>query len=197
MRKKKREHVREQVRSEVARHWPEAPHVLHFPKRTVEYCVPGRTKKGDLPGIRRVRSFVRQAGVVLRYVAMLPVTILVMALDSGSTEVFSGKSNRGSVSVRGDSGCSACHFADLLGAAGKNLWIVWSGSRLAMLEADERRSPSFLWQAAPEQRPYFGNKTPEKNSPRVSWEWDDGSTATLLFSFAESDRMRELTGVDR
>ena len=99
--------------------------------------------------------------------------------------------------MRGESECSACHFADLLRAAGKNLWIVWSGSRLAMLEADEGRSPSFLWESAPEQRPHFGNQAPEKNSPRVSWEWNDGSTATLVFSFAESDRMRELMGVDR
>lgn len=80
-------------------------------------------------------------------------------------------------------------------SARDNLWIVWSDTKIAVFQADEKNTTRFIWEGDRGLRPDFNNRTPEYGVPVVSWTWQDNSEATLVFSEKESDLMLRYEGI--
>jgi len=66
----------------------------------------------------------------------------------------------------------------------RDLWLVWSGTRVAVVAADTRRSPRILWQA--------DDAAQHDIAPSSgAIDFADGSTVSFVPSDAELDRLRE------
>lgn len=199
MKKKYREKTRDRVIQTAGQTWGEDTYAVHLPKVSVEYHVPGRAVTGDIRSRRRVRRATRLTFATLIRLISFPLLFVIEIATGPSGTVttdISSAPRRGRITVSGSrEECSATYFGDSMRSARDNLWIVWSDTKIAVFQADEKNTTRFIWEGDRGLRPDFNNRTPEYGVPVVSWTWQDNSEATLVFSEKESDLMLRYEGI--
>lgn len=202
------EPLRETVRLHCAQSWREYAAVLYLGRQGVAYDVPGRRRDGTRRHRRPVRWLahavvvafdVLLSGVLLP--VLLPALLVLDVLDGvGAVDATSWEFGQPKLGVSGAPGGQAVSLGDHVRAEKGDLWLVWSGTRIAVVAAvgadvlageagrvQVRRPPRILWQAddaaAHDIRPSFG-----------LIDFGDGSSVSFVPSEAELERLREYDG---
>ena len=187
------EELRETVRLHCAQIWSEYAAVLYLGRRGVTYDVPGRRRDGTRRHKRPLRwlgHLVVIAGdAVLSGVLLLPVllpTLLVLeVLDGvGAVDATSWEFGQPKLAVSGASDAHAVALGDHVRRQRRDLWLAWSGTRIAVVAAGGEQPIHILWQVddatAHDIQPSSG-----------AIDFADQSTVSFVPSDAELDRLRE------
>jgi hypothetical protein len=186
------ETLRESVRLQCAQVWSEYAAVLYLGRRGVTYEVPGRRRDGTRRHKRPLRWLARRIVVagdtVLSGVLLLPVllpTLLVLeVLDGvGAVDATSWEFGQPKLAVSGAADTHAAALGDHVRRQRRDLWLVWSGTRIGVVAADDQQPAHILWQvddaAAHDIQPSSG-----------VIDFADLSTVSFVPSDAELDRLR-------
>ena len=187
------EPTRETVRLHCAQAWSEYAAVLYLGRRGVSYDVPGRRRDGTRRHRRPVRWLVHVVGLatevlLLRIVllpVLLPALLVVEVLDGvGSVDAESWEFGQPKLTITGGPDTHAVALGDHVRRGKPDLWLVWSGARVAVAATDPKRAVRVLWQAddAAEHDVQSGSGV---------IDFSDGSTVSFVPSDAELDRLRE------
>jgi hypothetical protein len=121
-------------------------------------------------------------GVVL-FPVMLPALLIVEVLDGiGGVDAKSWEFGQPKIAVAGDPDTQAVALGDHVRRGNRDLWLVWSGTRLAIVAADP--VPRVLWQADEAEK---HDVAPSSGAI----DFSDGSTVNCIPADAELDRLRE------
>jgi len=187
------ETVRETVRLHCAQAWSEYAAVLHLGRQGVSYEVPGRRRDGTRRRKRPLRWLARLIVVAVERLltsvvllpVLLPMLLLLEVLDGvGTVDAKSWEFGQPRLVLAGGSETHAVALGDHLRRERHDLWLVWSGTRVAVVAADVTRSPRILWQA--------DDAAQHDIAPSSgAIDFADGSTVSFVPSDAELDRLRE------
>jgi hypothetical protein len=185
------ETLRETVRLHCAQTWSEYAAVLYLGRQGVTYDVPGRRRDGTRRHRRPFRwvahVLVVTGDLLLSGILLLPVflpTLLVFeVLDGvGTVDATSWEFGQPKLAVTGPADSLAVALADQVRGSGRDLWLVWSGTRIAVVTIDVANQPMIAWQAedaaAHRVRPSSG-----------VIDFADGSTVSFAPSEAELERL--------
>jgi hypothetical protein len=178
------EAVREAVRMHCARAWREYAAVLYLGQLSVSYHVPGRRRDGTRRRRRVLRWMGRlllQAAWVVPGVVLLPVLLVMELFDTGDGD--SRVLGTPELTIAGHPGSLAVDLGDHVRAHRGELWLAWSGNRIAVL-SDE---PRILWQAD-------GAPAHDIAPAAGAMDFADGSSLGFVPSLAELERLRETAG---
>jgi hypothetical protein len=186
------EPLRETVRLHCAQVWSEYAAVLYLGRRGVTYDVPGRRRDGTRRHKRPLRWLAHLVVVavdallsgVLLLPVLLPILLVLDVLDGvGTVDATSWEFGQPKLAVSGAADTHAVAFGDHVRRQRHDLWLVWSGTRIAVVAADGQQPARVLWQvddaAAHDIKPSSG-----------VIDFADGSTMSFVPSDAELDRLR-------
>jgi hypothetical protein len=151
------ETVRETVRLQCAQDWSEYAAVLYLGRQGVTYDVPGRRRDGTRRHKRPFRwvghVVVVGADLLLSGILLLPVllpTLLVLeVLDGvGTVDATSWQFGQPKLAVSGAADSLAVALADHVRGGKRDLWLVWSSTRIAVVTVDATGRPDVAWVAA-------------------------------------------------
>jgi hypothetical protein len=182
------EPVREAVRLHCAQAWSEYAAVLYLGRQGVSYDVPGRRRDGTRRWRHPERWLVR-GGVVLVSVVLLPVLLPILLV----VEVFDGvggvdakawQFGQPRLSIAGDRESLAVALGDHVRPYRRDLWLVWSSTRLALVGAVADQPPRIVWQQD-------GAADHDVDPGSGAIDFADGSTVSFLPSDTELARLGE------
>jgi len=175
-----------------AQAWSEYAAVLYLGRQGVSYEVPGRRRDGTRRRKRPLRWLARlvlvASDAVLTSVLLLPVLLTLLILEVldglGTVDAKSWEFGQPRLVLAGGPETHAVALGDHLRRERHDLWLVWSGTRVAVVMADAHRSPRILWQA--------DDAAQHDIAPSSgAIDFADGSTVSFVPSDAELDRLRE------
>jgi hypothetical protein len=183
---------RETVRLHCAQVWSEYPAVLYLGRRGVAYDVPGRRRDGTRRHKRPLRWLAHLVVVVVDAVlsgalllpVLLPTLLVLDVLDGvGTLDATSWEFGQPKLAVSGATDTHAVALGDHVRRQRRDLWLVWSGTRIAVVAADSQQPARVLWQvddaAVHDIKPSSG-----------VIDFADRSTMSFTPSDAELDRLR-------
>jgi hypothetical protein len=179
------------VRLRCAQEWREYAAVLYLGRQGVIYDVPGRRRDGSR---RRRRPFrwlghvvLVSADLALSGILLLPVllpTLLVLeVLDGvGTVDATSWQFGQPKLAVAGAADSLAVVLADRVRGGKTDLWLVWSGTRIAVVTVDATERPDIAWLADDAAAHHV-----RAGSGVI--DFADGSTVSFVPSDAELERL--------
>jgi hypothetical protein len=181
------------VRLQCAQTWSEYAAVLYLGRQGVSYDVPGRRRDGTRRRKRPLRWVARSAvagadgllsGLLLMPV-LLPTLLVLEVLDGvGTVDATSWQFGQPKLAVTGPADSLAAGLADHVRRAERELWLAWSGSRIALVTLDASGRLGVVWQADD-----AGAHDVRAGSGLI--DFADGSAVTFVPSDAELDRLGE------
>lgn len=196
MRRTSRERVREQLVERATRQWEQHAHAVRLGSPALTFDVAGRSENGDRAvrkpnrAQRVIRTAVKGFASVLGMVLVVVCLILSVDVPAGDSD-FPDPPARKRIRVRGPGEDDAASgFGDAVRKARGTTWLVWSDSRLAVVDVDDDRRFAFRWQSEPGQLPTF-----RAWRPTATRAWPDGSSAVVRTGRWEKHRLRKLRSI--
>jgi hypothetical protein len=158
--------------------------------------IPVQSRSGHTSGNAQEKHPVLVGIGVVAIAIAVPVLWIATALSGGTWQaatVSSRRKNRRNRApdyplsgiVRGPAGCMALAFADTATAHPRKLWLAWSPSWLALVQATGQ--PHIVWQARGVDRPIF-----DRDKFRLSWP--DQSSVAFQVPRDERKRFKQRQG---
>jgi hypothetical protein len=186
------EPVREAVRLYCAQAWSEYAAVLYLGRQGVSYDVPGRRRDGTRRRKQPVRWLARSiasAAEAVIGVVLLPLLLLILLVVEvfdgvGRVDAKSWQFGQPRLGIAGDRDSLAVALGDHMRPYRRDLWLVWSSNRIAVVGADPGQPPRIVWQQD-------GAADHDVDPGSGVIDFADGSAVSFLPSDTELGRLGE------